>query len=161
MKTTEPRAIHLKDYRPPPYRIPELALDFNLDPEATRVTATMKVERVAERGEPLQLDGHRLKLISVKVNGAALDKSAYVEDATSLTLTAPPASFTLELVTEIAPAETGPTQTAERVTDQGPDRSHKKHVKNDRHRLPLYPAVLLKDLAKDDPVSAQAASDPE
>src|ERR1700704_2986543 len=105
MKTTEPRAIHLKDYRPPPYRIPELALDFNLDPEATRVTATMKVERVAERAEPLQLDGHRLKLISVKVNGATLDKSAYVEDPTSLTLSAPPASFTLELVSEIAPAE--------------------------------------------------------
>ena len=105
MKTTEPRAVHLKDYRPPPYRIPDIALDFNLDPETTRVTATMKVERMAARPEPLQLDGHRLKLISVKVDGATLDKSEYVEDPTSLTLTAPPASFTLELVTEIAPAE--------------------------------------------------------
>ena len=104
MKTTEPRAIHLEDYRPPAYRIPEVALDFRLEPEATRVTATMKVSRVGESA-PLVLDGKNLKLVSVKVDGNPLDLSAYVSDATQLTLHAPPSSFTLELVTEIAPAK--------------------------------------------------------
>jgi aminopeptidase N len=105
MKTTEPRATHLKDYSPPAYRIPEVALDFSLDGSATRVTATMKVERVAANPEPLQLDGQRLKLISIKLDGQTLDPSAYSADAASLTLHDPPASFTLEIVTEIAPAE--------------------------------------------------------
>ena len=105
MKTVEPRAIHLRDYRPLPYRIPELTLDFRLDGEATRVTAVMIVERVAAAPEPLRLDGHRLKLISVKVNGRTLPASEYAEDAESLTLHTPPAAFALEIVTEIAPAE--------------------------------------------------------
>ncbi len=102
MKTTEPRAIHLKDYRPLPYCIPEIALDFFLDPDATRVTATMKVERRADAPEPLALDGHRLKLISVALDGRALDDDAYSASPDGLTIHAPPVSFTLEIVTEIA-----------------------------------------------------------
>jgi aminopeptidase N len=105
MKTAEPRATHLKDYAPPPYRIPEIALDFSLDGKATRVKATMKVERRASSQQPLVLDGNRLKLISVAVDGTPLDASAYIADNDSLTLNAPPAQFTLEIVTEIAPAE--------------------------------------------------------
>jgi len=105
MKTTEPRATHLRDYRPPSYRIPEIALDFNLDGSATRVTATMQVERMAAGSEPLVLDGQRLKLISIKLDGKTLEPSAYSADSTSLTVFDPPQSFTLELVTEIAPAE--------------------------------------------------------
>ena len=69
MKTTEPRATHLKDYRPPAYRIPGIELDFHLDGRATRVTSTMQVERLASGPEPLVLDGQRLKLISIKLDG--------------------------------------------------------------------------------------------
>jgi aminopeptidase N len=105
MKTTEPRATHLKDYRPPAYRIPEIELDFHLDGAATRVTSTMHVERLVPAAEPLQLDGQRLKLISIKLDGKLLDPSAYFVDDASLTLNNPPATFTLEIVTEIAPAE--------------------------------------------------------
>ena len=45
MRTEEPRAVRLKDYRAPDYKVSEIALDFVLDPEATRVTATMKIAR--------------------------------------------------------------------------------------------------------------------
>src|SRR5687767_4818313 len=105
MKTTEPRATYLKDHRPPSYRIPEIALDFNLDGSATRVTATMQVERIAAGPEPLLLDGQRLKLISIKLDGRMLEPAAYAADSASLAVFDPPSSFTLELVTEIAPAE--------------------------------------------------------
>lgn len=106
MKTTEPRAVHLKDYAPPPYKIPEIALSFVLDPVAARVTATMKVERVKGAiKEPLVLDGHRLKLISVKMDGTPLSPSAYTADDSKLTLHSPPKNFTLEIVTEIAPSQ--------------------------------------------------------
>jgi aminopeptidase N len=104
MKNAEPRAIALKDYRPPAFRIPEIALDFRLDGEATRVTATMRVERVSASNEPLRLDGHGLKLISLKLNGVDVEASAYAADAASLTLRAPPDAFTLDIITEIAPA---------------------------------------------------------
>ena len=53
MKTTEPRATHLKDYRPPAYRITDVELDFHLDGQATRVTAIMQVERLAARARTL------------------------------------------------------------------------------------------------------------
>jgi aminopeptidase N len=105
MKTAEPRAIHLKDYSPPPYCVPEVALDFQLDGKATRVKATMQVVRRAAAAEPLVLDGNGLKLVSVAVDGRPLEASAYAADSDMLTLFAPPASFTLEIVTEIAPAE--------------------------------------------------------
>ena len=104
MKTTEPHPIHLKDYRPPAYRIPEIALDFQLDQEATRVKATMKVERASEAA-PLVLDGNRLKLVGLKIDGKALDNSAYALGDGTLTIHAPPAKFTLEIETEIAPAQ--------------------------------------------------------
>ncbi len=98
------RPIHLKDYRPPAYRIPEIALDFQLDPEATRVKATMKVERASEAA-PLVLDGNGLKLIRLKIDGKALDKTPMRWATAQLTIHAPPAKFTLEIVTEIAPAQ--------------------------------------------------------
>jgi aminopeptidase N len=105
MKTVEPRTIHLRDYTPPLFRIPEVTLDFRLDPVATRVTATTKVERANARAhDALVLDGSRLKLVSLKLDGVLLPPSAYTADATSLTLHEPPESFTLEVVTEIAPA---------------------------------------------------------
>ncbi len=105
MKTAEPRAIHLKDYAPPPYRIPEIALDFRLGGKATLVTSTMKVERGAASAEPLVLDGNDLTLVSIALDGKPLDSSAYAVDTDTLTVHAPPASFTLQIVTEIAPAE--------------------------------------------------------
>nr|ACN58920.1 membrane alanine aminopeptidase N [uncultured bacterium BLR7] len=107
MKTTEPRAIHLKDYAPPAYRIVDIALDFVLDPMATRVTATMKVERLTARAhDPLVLDGQRLKLLAVKVEGVPLPHAAYMVDETSLTIKSPPENdFSLEICTEIAPAK--------------------------------------------------------
>ncbi len=103
MKTTEPRAIHLKDYQPPAYRIPEIALDFVLDPDATRVRATMKIVRMADSNAPLVLDGNNLNLQSLKIDGEMLQPSAYHRDEHQLTIHAPPENFTLEITTEIAP----------------------------------------------------------
>jgi len=105
MKTVEPpRPIHLKDYRPPAYRIPDIALDFRLDPDATRVIAKMNVERLAEDATPLVLDGNRLKLVGIKIDGKAVHKSAYALGEGNLTIPAPPGRFELEIETEIVPA---------------------------------------------------------
>jgi aminopeptidase N len=104
MRTEEPRAIHLKDYRAPDYKVSEIALDFVLDPEATRVTATMKIARSGDAA-PLVLDGEQLKLVSIAVDGRALSPDEYKIAPETLTIAKVPERFTLEVVTEIAPAK--------------------------------------------------------
>ena len=47
MRTEEPRAIHLADYKAPDFRIETVHLDFALEPEATRVTAKLTIARTA------------------------------------------------------------------------------------------------------------------
>ncbi|MBU6298123.1 MAG: aminopeptidase N [Alphaproteobacteria bacterium] len=104
MRTEEPRTIQLKDYRAPDYKVSEIALDFVLSPDATRVKAAIKFIRTGAT-VPLVLDGEHLKLISVMLDGRALGPDAYTADAETLTIAKVPERFTLEIVTEIAPAE--------------------------------------------------------
>src|SRR5215472_11357352 len=104
MRTEEPRAVHLKDYRSPSYRISEIALDFLLDPDTTRVTATSKVVRIGA-AVPLVLDGEQLKLISVAIDGRQLQPSAYKVEEACLTIADVPQAFTLTIVTEIFPSK--------------------------------------------------------
>jgi aminopeptidase N len=103
MRTEEPRAIQLADYRAPDFRIETVHLDFSLDPEATRVTAKLAIVR-NRAGAPLVLLGEELKLISVTLDGKALTNSEYHLDAKSLTVPSVPDKFVLETVCEIAPA---------------------------------------------------------
>ncbi|MDE3115290.1 MAG: aminopeptidase N, partial [Pseudomonadota bacterium] len=105
MRTETPRTIRLQDYRAPDYRIAEIALDFSLDPQATRVKATSKIERRGAADAPLTLNGEDLKLISLALDGHPLAPDAYAVDDESLTIHNPPDQFTLEIVTEIAPAK--------------------------------------------------------
>ena len=102
MRTDEPRAIALKDYRAPDYRISEIFLNFALDPQSTRVSATMKVARQGGAA-PLVLNGENLQLISVAIDGAALSADAYVVVDDLLTIASAPENFTLEIVTEFSP----------------------------------------------------------
>ena len=46
-----------EDYRPPEWLVPEVALEFDLDPAATRVRARLEVARGGAHAEPLRLDG--------------------------------------------------------------------------------------------------------
>ena len=92
---------YLKDYQTPAYRILETDLHFDIAEPQTVVKSRLTVEpqRV---GEPLVLDGSA-KLLSVKINGAAVD---YVLGGETLTLAGVPSErFTVEVETEILPAE--------------------------------------------------------
>jgi aminopeptidase N len=102
MRTEEPRAINLKDYRAPDYRISEIALDFVLDPDKTQVTAKSKVAR--QGSGPLVLNGEHLELVSVAIDGNALSPAQYKVTDETLTIADVPAQFALEIVTKIAPA---------------------------------------------------------
>jgi aminopeptidase N len=104
MRTDEPRAVHLKDYRAPNYRASEIALDFVLSPDATRVKAATKFVRTGAPA-PLMLDGEHMKLVSVALDGRMLDRVEYAVGAETLTIDNVPERFTLEIVTEIAPSK--------------------------------------------------------
>ncbi|HET9459612.1 MAG TPA: aminopeptidase N [Sphingomicrobium sp.] len=61
--------IRREDYRAPDWLVPEIALDFALDPEATRVRARLSVERNGDHDRPLRLDGDELVPLAVRVDG--------------------------------------------------------------------------------------------
>ena len=96
------KTVHyLKDYQTPAYRILETDLYFDIAEPQTVVKSRLTVEpqRV---GEPLVLDGSA-KLLSVKINGVAAD---YVLEGETLTIAGVPSErFTVEVETEILPAE--------------------------------------------------------
>jgi aminopeptidase N len=103
MRTDTPQPIRLADYKPPAFLIDTVSLDFRLEPQATRVKATMAVRRNPEGSGPLVLDGVRLKLISAAIDGKPLDASAYELTDEHLTLKDTPEAFSLETEVQIDP----------------------------------------------------------
>src|SRR4051812_5814482 len=103
MRTDTPQPIRLSDYTPPAFLIDEVRLDFNLEPNTTRVKARLTLRRNGAAGEPLVLNGERLKLISVSLNGEHLSANQYGVDAEFLTVPDVPDAFTLETEVEIDP----------------------------------------------------------
>ena len=89
MRDPAPRPILLKDYSPPPFRIPRVALDVDVRDGEVLVRSTLALERNAEGGRadaPLVLDGEQLEIVSIAIDGAALDASAYSFDSEHLTI---------------------------------------------------------------------------
>ncbi|MFT6581179.1 MAG: aminopeptidase N [Alphaproteobacteria bacterium] len=105
MTDSEPSTIHLADYAPPPYTIDAIDLSFELGEDETRVAACLTVRRQpgAATGAPLVLDGQGMTLISVSIDGVALESHAYAVTPDSLVIGNPPANFTLATETLIQP----------------------------------------------------------
>ncbi|MBK8454540.1 MAG: aminopeptidase N [Thiofilum sp.] len=98
-----PNTIYLKDYQAPDFAIESLALNFNLHEHETLVTATAQYVRTHHNNSDLVLNGELLKLISVSVNGQALEPSQYAVDSETLSIPNLPAQFELVIVTQIDP----------------------------------------------------------
>jgi aminopeptidase N len=104
MRTETPKPIRLSDYRPPALLVDEVALEFRLEPSATRVKARLAMRRNPEGGGPLFLNGERLKPVSVAIDGRPLGEGEYQITAEGLTLADAPEAFSLETEVEIDPA---------------------------------------------------------
>lgn len=98
-----PSAIRREDYRPPDWLVPEIALDFRLDPARTLVRARMTVVRHEAHAEPLRLDGEGLKLLEVWRNGEQLQESDWALDDEQLTIPLEGAEAVIETLVEITP----------------------------------------------------------
>src|SRR6218665_3687781 len=68
-----PPVILRADYRPPEWLVPEIALDFALDLDATRIVATLQVRRNPSGGggDGIRLKGDGIAARSVRVDGEA------------------------------------------------------------------------------------------
>ncbi|PSJ38912.1 aminopeptidase N [Allosphingosinicella deserti] len=95
-----PITIRREDYRPPDWQVPEIALDFDLGAERTRVRSTLEVRRNGVHDRPLVLDAEALIIVGVTVDGSPVDYS-YEGDLLTVPLAA--ASATVETVVDLAP----------------------------------------------------------
>jgi len=91
-------AIRREDYRPPDWLVPEIRLDFDLDPERTRVRASLDIVRNGTHDRPLRLDGDDLKLLSVTAEGE------HRMDGSQLVVEIAGDRATIETAVEISPA---------------------------------------------------------
>ncbi|HEX8533566.1 MAG TPA: aminopeptidase N, partial [Allosphingosinicella sp.] len=80
--------------------VPDISLDFELDPQRTLVRSTLQVERNGDHDEPLRLDGEGLKLLSVEINGAPAE---HLQAGDLLTVPLTGDSAAVEILVEISP----------------------------------------------------------
>ena len=97
----QPHVTRRAEYTPPDWQVPEIALDFALDAAATRVKATLHVQRGDLHQRPLRLDGAGQTLLSVKVDGVAVND--WTLDGETLVLPLSGSAHVIETEVEIAP----------------------------------------------------------
>ena len=94
-------ATRREDYRPPDWLVPQVALDFALDPAATRVRAKLTVQRNGSHDRPLRLDGDGLTPLKVTVDGA---EARWSMDGPTLVIELTSDRATIETEVAIQPA---------------------------------------------------------
>ena len=97
----------LADYRPYPFDLKQVALEFDLAPAATRVLAALDFQP-RESGADLVLDGGKqVKLLSLTIDGAVPDAAHVSRNDETLTIAAaalPSGPFRLETEVQIDPS---------------------------------------------------------
>ncbi len=105
-ETTAQNTIYRRDYQAFPWRLNSVELSFDIGREQTEVTSQLSLSRDRNTASaPLQLDGVDLELLSLSVNGRALDPEHDIETtAEAIQLTDLPDEVEMTLVTRIHPA---------------------------------------------------------
>ena len=106
MRTDNAVPVRLEDYRPTEYDIARVDLDFRLQPEATRITARLAIERRdgTVPGTPLVLNGDEIELVGLAMDGVTLAADAYTATPDKLVVHRPPSdAFTLDIITTVDP----------------------------------------------------------
>lgn len=107
IETEQPKAVLLKDYKPYPYAVDRLDLEFLLDEEQTTVRSKMSISpSYEETPPPLVLNGEAcVKLSSIALDGQSLQEGGdFIMQDEKLTIKSPPkGSFTLDISVEIEP----------------------------------------------------------
>src|SRR6478672_11367092 len=105
---TPPKPKRRVDYRAPAFIVDDVALEFDLDPERTGVSATFSYRRnpaAVDRRAPLTLDGEQQTRVRVALDGKPLRGERIVLDEGSLTIPGAPDEGTLTVRSTIAPLQ--------------------------------------------------------
>ncbi len=99
-----PQTVRLADYTPPRWTVDTVRLDISLDPAATLVRATLKLRPNAADPGAVVLDGEKMELVSLALDGKPLAPGAYQVTDRSLTIPGVEAApHTLEIETRCNP----------------------------------------------------------
>ncbi|PJA33564.1 MAG: aminopeptidase N, partial [Zetaproteobacteria bacterium CG_4_9_14_3_um_filter_53_7] len=100
---TQPQTVYLKDYQPPAFLVEHVSLTFRLQPSATEVVSSVQYRRntLAASDAPLELDGHHMELVSVRLDVQPLQAYRLHEDG--LSISGLPDVFELEITTRTDP----------------------------------------------------------
>ena len=105
MSDTKNQKIYLKDYQSPEYQIDKVELFFDLDEEFSFLTNHMWIQKTKPESHSLILDGEKLELVSVELNGQKLSAEQYIQSNETLTLLNTPSQFELKMITRLKPQE--------------------------------------------------------
>ncbi|WP_294122027.1 aminopeptidase N [Sphingomonas sp.] len=94
-------ATYRQDYRPPDWLVPDVSLEFELDPERTRVRSVLKVTRNGDHGRPLRLAGAGLVPLLVHADG---EDALWTVDGDTLVIELSGDAATIETEVEIIPS---------------------------------------------------------
>ena len=100
----EPPVIRREDYKPFPWLVPQIELQFDLSLEATRVVSKLTVARnaKADPATAIRLDGDGQQILSVKVDGEV--RNDWTQDQGDLILPLSGDAHEIEIATEIDPS---------------------------------------------------------
>ncbi len=98
-----PTIIRRVDYRPPDWLVPDVTLDFDLDPSLSRVRATLSVTRNGDHDRPLRLDGEGIVPLAVCVDGRPLAQDEWHLEAGALIIALPDGAHSVETLVELSP----------------------------------------------------------
>jgi aminopeptidase N len=107
MRNDQVVTVRRTDYRPPPFLVERVVLEFDLDSALTHVTTQLDVRRnpaAAGAATHLTLDGEDLELISVELDGRAVPAAGYQLSNDALSILAPSEQFSLRLVNRVHPS---------------------------------------------------------
>ena len=94
----------LSEYKPYPFLIPDINLDFNIDDEKVFVQASMLIVPKSEESKILILKGTEIELISLSINGKELHIKEYNLSANDLVINKTPNSkFELNIKSWVYP----------------------------------------------------------
>ena len=92
--------IRRADYQPPDWRVETVALEFDLDLSATRVTATLGILRNGDHDRPVRLDCDGALPVTLEVDGAPVH---WRSEGSQIAFDIAGPGATLTLATQIAP----------------------------------------------------------
>ena len=103
-----PNTIYLKDYTPPEFLIDRTELSFELGETETLVSARLTIRKNPESegmGSEIHLDGEKLELLEIRLDGEVLGEDGYQLDASGMRVFNVPERFVLETKSKIMPQE--------------------------------------------------------